>query len=247
MNTIPAEIALAIARTTNQKDLHALTLVNRQFHTVATPLLWRLVDIETERKYSQVIRGMRLSNGSLFQHIRSLYIELPMESNTVSAFISLLSPSLEELNLPNAFHVTDETLKQLPIQCPQLTSLSLGDASITDQFLVLLGEHCSQLRTIYFDSCVNLSPNLFACLAACPLEKITVIGRPMGGVAVEDTDTARKLALDLVGFRLLTMLILVDVGIEISHQLLATLDQDGNSPWPQLTGFCIMGCEGVED
>ncbi|CAO3601190.1 unnamed protein product [Absidia cylindrospora] len=229
MNTIPAEIALAIAGTANQKDLHALTLVNRQFHTVATPLLWRLVDIETERKYSQVIQGMRLSNGSLFQHIRSLYIELPMESNTVSAFISLLSPSLEELNLPNAFHITDETL------------------SIFQVNVLSSREHCSQLRTIYFDGCENLSPNLFACLAACPLEKITIIGKPMRGVAVEDTDTARQLALDLVGFRLLTMLILVDVGIEISHQLLATLDQDGNSPWPQLTRFCIVGCKGVED
>ncbi|CAO3601184.1 unnamed protein product [Absidia cylindrospora] len=195
MDAIPAEIILAIVRGVDEKDLHALTLVNRHFYTVANPLLWQSVDIHSKPKCIQLLQAMQLSKGDLFQHIRSLTFSTLITDALLLMHVQQLPPSFQELDMSYAEHITHEGLQHLPRQCPQLTSLGLGYASIIDPSLVLLGEHCSQLEHIYFSNCEALSPNLFAALAGCPLETIHILGKPIAG----DVE-ARKMAMDLVKF-----------------------------------------------
>ncbi|CAO3601188.1 unnamed protein product [Absidia cylindrospora] len=246
MNNLPAEIVLAIVRTVREKDLHALTLVNRHFYTVANPILWRDVEILDERQFIKLLQGTLQSQGGLFQHIRSLYLDAPMTDTLLLTLIQLLPPSFQELELPNAEHITDQSLKHLPTQCPQLTSLCLEFADMTNQSMVSLGQQCRQLRILSLIECNKLSPNLFTALTDCPLEEIYIEGKLIRDI--QDDATARRLALHLVDFPRLRLLSLVDVYEPLVYRLFTTRDRNGNSPWPRLTVYRLeSGCRGVED
>ncbi|CAO3601134.1 unnamed protein product [Absidia cylindrospora] len=241
--------ALAIVNKANQEDLYALTLVNRQFNTVTNPLLWRTVDIPNHRKLMKFVQGTLLSQHDLLQHVRSLAINCSsrLSSNvTLLLLVSLLPSSLENLELSDEY-ITNESFSFIPRQCPQLKSLRLSYVSITHQSMVALGQHCHQLRKIWFNECKHLSPNLFAALAACPLEKIAIWGEPLQ--AIGDDETARNVARDLVdGFPLLKSLCLVQVDEELSGHLFTTIHQKGNyAVWPNLTRLRMECAWSVEE
>ncbi|CAO3601161.1 unnamed protein product [Absidia cylindrospora] len=88
-----------------------------------------------------------------------------------------------------------------------------------------------------------MSANLFAALAACPLEVISINGGPR----ICDDESAQKLVKGLVEFSLLKDLYLAQVDEEVGYRLLNTMDRNGNSPWPHLTSFQIQGSRGMED
>ncbi|CAO3601137.1 unnamed protein product [Absidia cylindrospora] len=244
MNHLPAEIAFIIATNVPEADLHALTLVNRQFNNVANPLLWRSITIWDEQQLMKLLRGkFPSSRHDLLQYVRLLTINYPLADATFMLLIPLLPPLLEHLDLEQAKNITNASFNYLPQQCPHLMSLSLRYASITNQSLVSVGQHCHQLRYIYLLQCENLSSHLFAALAACPLKDIyhsgTVIKGDNNNNDNDDDDdddevtSIQTMTHDLVtGFPLLTSLN-VD---EIDGRELV----DHTTPaWPKLIRFQI--------
>ncbi|CAO3601168.1 unnamed protein product [Absidia cylindrospora] len=239
MNTIPTEIAFAIARNADEKDFHALTLLNRQFYTVANPLLWRSVVIENKTQFLKFLSGTVLSKGYLFEHIRCLIIHMPITDDILLMLIPLLSPVFEKLGLAEAKHITDESLKHLPSQCPQLTSLRIAHGAFTDVTMVSLGQHCHQLRQLSLYDCKPLPSNLLTALAACPLEDIDINGCLIG--STEDDQDERQFARDLANVSHLTSLCLFDMYVVVNHLLLVP------SIWPHLTHCYLQGCRDLED
>ncbi|CAO3601193.1 unnamed protein product [Absidia cylindrospora] len=242
MNTIPAEITLAIARTADEKDLHALTLVNRHFYTVANPMLWRDVEIRNERQYIQLLQGSALSKGGLFQHLRRLTIDIQITDALFLTLLQLLPPVLENLELTSAKHITDESLEHLPSQCPQLTSLYIHHGAFTNVTMVSVGQHCHRLRRLYLEECYHVSPHLLTALIACPLEEID-IDVDFNGTTWDD-ETARQFARDVATFSRLEVLSLSHIDQVMSRHL---LDRKGVLLWPRLTKCYLRGYNDMED
>ncbi|CAO3601130.1 unnamed protein product [Absidia cylindrospora] len=235
MNNLPAEIALAIVRTADKKDLHAVALINHQFYTVTNPLLWRSLDITNEPKFIKLLQGTLLSQHNLLHYVQRLDISCSTLTNmTLLSFIPLLPPLLQELDFSGDL-ITDASFSYLPRQCPHLTSLRLAFTPITHQSMVSVGQHCTQLRVLDLFDCESLSPNLFAALAACPLEQMYIYGNPV--VDIVDDVTAQKVAQDVVAhFPRLTELALAQIGTDFSYHLFAAMARhDGHAAWPHLT------------
>ncbi|CAO3601138.1 unnamed protein product [Absidia cylindrospora] len=241
MNNLPAEIVFAIAINVPYDDSDALSLVNRQFNTLANNLLSRYVVISTEQ---QLMKLLPSSQHGLFQYVCQLIIDYPLTDASFMLLIPLLPPLLNSLELQEAENITDASFKYLPQQCPHLTSLTLSYASITDQSLASVGQHCHQLRTIFLSQCRYLSPHLFAALGACPLEKIYHHGL----VTVDDGDDdtpIQTMTHDLVvGFPLLADLIIDQID---GRELVATMMDDATPPWPNLTRFHIPLTSNMTD
>ncbi|ORZ07152.1 hypothetical protein BCR42DRAFT_426438 [Absidia repens] len=212
MNDLPVEIILDIARNVSHRDLHALTLVNRQFNTVTNPLLWQSVAISNEDQLMQLIQCRFLSHHDQLQYVRSLIIEFELTDVAFLLLIPRLPPSLDSLFFVDATHITDASFKYLPPQCPHLTNLGLRLASIGHESMVSVGQHCHQLRQLELCDCETLSPYLFAALSGCPLEDISMTGFVSGDIEDDDfednlKDDLKILTHDLVvGFPFLTSL-----------------------------------------
>ncbi|CAO3588764.1 unnamed protein product [Absidia cylindrospora] len=158
-------------------------------------------------------------------------------------------PLLEDMTINNGIHIASGiSLVELPRHCPNLTSLSMTECEIfSAAFFQALGEHCHQLRRLSLVNCPPLSPDMFAPLISCPLEKFYIVNSRANWTTTATPDTLGRAVMDLIRFPHLTHLSLTRMSNHFIQRLLtsATISVP---PWPQLVSFCVDGCLGmVED
>ncbi|CAO3601194.1 unnamed protein product [Absidia cylindrospora] len=127
------------------------------------------------------------------------------------------------------------------MHCPQLTSINLHQAAITDRTVVALGQHCHQLLSLRLEECDQVSPNVLTALAACPLEDIFLNATLIGGT--ENDQAAQQFARALATFSHLQVLALREIDQVLSRHL---LDRK-TVLWPHLTACYFQGCDDMED
>ncbi|ORZ07198.1 hypothetical protein BCR42DRAFT_426512 [Absidia repens] len=164
---LPAEIvSMILKHITNQPDLYSLTLVNKHFHSLVNPLLWKDPKILHRKALRLFLSCLADAHhptpGRLVEHleIRGDY--------WTDTKLSLLLPHIRHLKEvlvePNT-RITHTSFNHVPRHCPQLTKIFLGDEkAITDQTIARIPQHCHQLKTLRLVACPRLSDDTFLAL-----------------------------------------------------------------------------------
>ncbi|CAO3601141.1 unnamed protein product [Absidia cylindrospora] len=246
MNELPAEIVSAIARTVPETDLLSLSLVNRQFYKVAHPLLWRDVALFSKPQLIKLLQCSLSSQHELLQHVRDLHLSVSISDDTLLLLTPMLSPLLDNLDLSEAKHITDESFIYIPRQCPHLTNVALQDAAITDKSIVSLRQHCLQLNSITLNGCRHLTQYVFGTLVGLPLDDVHVdqLG-PHDDIDNGNFEPSRTMTLDFTRFPLLNELFL---SFFDGYGFMTAVHPDGSYPtFPNLRRFHLHGNTSVED
>ncbi|CAO3601117.1 unnamed protein product [Absidia cylindrospora] len=195
-------------------DLQACAFVNKQFYTIAKPLLlWRFTEIYG---LSAMWRGDLLdkiikANPPVGHHIRHLYL-VSHYSWTDDTLLLLMTrvPHLESLEVEYAF--TEASLEHVPRHCPRLRWLDIGESRISRAFFLELGRHCLQLKTLTLGACIDTLPaDAFLALGTtCRLEVLTLnlgkSNRRYGGAVNRRAEQQQQPPFDLTGLHHLTHL-----------------------------------------
>ncbi|ORZ04750.1 hypothetical protein BCR42DRAFT_428918 [Absidia repens] len=255
---LPNEIVSCIVdHVSTQQDLYACTLVNKQFHEEANPLLWYSPELNNETSLNRILSYLSDADqpSILAQFIRKLYLKGNHWTNT---YLSLLMPYLRQLqqleidgsgSYHDSVNITSDSLKHLPRHCRNLESLNIKGIDPCKSFFFELGRHCHQLYELYLDSCFHLSPNTFNWLAACPLESLHIEFKSLHNKALSD-----QLVTDLIRFHLLTDLKIEGLDFQLlltkwtsSHNNSNTTTTTPSSIWPYLTRLHLSSMSSAND
>ncbi|ORZ07078.1 hypothetical protein BCR42DRAFT_397376 [Absidia repens] len=235
-----------------QRELYTFTLVNKQFHAIANPLLWqepvvgldstflqRLLDCLTATTNQQPlghhIKKLHLHNTTCtdhqllllmthIPHLETLLIENKRypENNDVS---SALTP------LPSPPLISNVSLQFLPRYCSQLTVLEIHSIHLLEPTARAIGQHCHHLRqlTLHLNA-VPWQP-LFSALTHCPLTLLSITSYERATVTLTETMAMDMLTSfpDLTSFKMNSF----DPSgllMTLAHTVLTTFP----TPWPHL-------------
>ncbi|CAO3601113.1 unnamed protein product [Absidia cylindrospora] len=160
---LPTEIIYLIINQVDETDLKACAFVNKQFYTIAKPLLlWRTVKVSYQNR-EQILDKIVKAQPPCGQHIR--YLDLGSWKTWTNDSLLLLMahiPLLESLLFRSQWCLTNDSLVQLPRHCPRLRFLEMADIQVTQPFLNALGQHCRQLsKLVLGSSAEHLAPDAF--------------------------------------------------------------------------------------
>ncbi|CAO3593730.1 unnamed protein product [Absidia cylindrospora] len=233
----------------NQQDLHACSLVNKQFHEVTNPLLWQHPELNNEIALEKLVTYCSDAElpSLLTEQIRTLIVH---GKHWTDVYLSLLLPYLRHLETltvgdytskENTTNITNESLKHLPRHCRQLKQLDMTRISLSHQFFLHLSQHCHQLSYVALDHCPKLPPDIFKLLAACPLEiiRLEYCDLPL-------SKSYEALAMDIAQLDSITSLILH--GLSSLHTKLL-IDQATSRPssWPHLSELHLWNVTKLND
>ncbi|CAO3601041.1 unnamed protein product [Absidia cylindrospora] len=242
---LPTElVSLIISYCFEQHDLFALSLVNKQFHAIANPVLWYAPKIQhdTERiKFLNSVVKFPSPTGGFIRKMEFSSI------HWTSICLSLLIPHLhhlEELIITINIYIDDANLSHFPRHCPNLTSLQLNCLGISNSSVFAeLGQHCHQLRhlTLTLTRYISFSPS-FASFTTCPLKTLTLN-------FLRRYNNPRACLGMMRGLMKLTQLThLVIINLHACHgRLLFQRHGDIHPPWPDLALLYIGSCENLSD
>ncbi|ORZ07158.1 hypothetical protein BCR42DRAFT_456142 [Absidia repens] len=250
LDDLPTEILSLVLQYIDIRDQTNCTLVNKQFHTLTNPLIWRCLILDPPISDKVTTTILHSTSPALGRHVRCLLYFVPFDSQ---AFLSLLEclPLLEILNVPGFTrrNIEDDVMQHIPRFCPQLKVLFLNKVDIGQRTLTSLAHHCHQLNLISFSKGCSLPANTFAMLGtSCPfLHDIYVELDAMDGINDDDDnneDTANAAALDLTRCHRLRRLSLTKVPTYFARHLLtlaaAPAPASTTGPvWPQLVTLAL--------
>ncbi|ORZ07159.1 hypothetical protein BCR42DRAFT_426446 [Absidia repens] len=263
---LPTEIVSLIIQHADAQDLKACTLVNKQFCTVAQPLiLWRTIHLKRKNKRAgyQMINQIVTAHPSVGHHIR--HLDLGSSYTWKDDALLLLMPHvrlLETLILRNAEQLTDVSLEHLPRHCPELRSLDVGNSRITTISFDALRQFCPHLWQLTLGTTTkDLAADAFVGLGSpCRLKALVLNlehyedddDEDGGGGFFEEDDPADPFC--LTGFHHLTHLTIHHGPMRMLERLFPTYDgDDGDDPavarfaLPALTHLTLYDCPNVVD
>ncbi|CAO3593728.1 unnamed protein product [Absidia cylindrospora] len=230
----------------HQRDLHACSLVNKQFHEVTNPLLWRAPKLDNDLALNRLITYLidAESPSHLTNQIRSLTLHGEHWTDT---YLLLLLPyirHLETLNIgdstnkDNITKITNESLKHLPRHCRRLEELDVSRCYLSKSFYLELGQHCHQLRALALEHCPNLPPDIFKLLDACLLDCVYLDYQypPLGKLYGE-------LVTDMARLDRLNSLTMKGLDAANTKQLVA----QNTTTWPYLYRLHLDHCDMLDD
>ncbi|CAO3601042.1 unnamed protein product [Absidia cylindrospora] len=241
---LPSElVSLIVGYCLEQHDLYALSLVNKQFHAIANPLLWRTPKLIHETAVVKFLNSISKLPSPTRLFIRKMELLSVMFWNKVR--FSLLLPHLchlEELTIISDESIKDTSVTQFPHHCPNLTSLELDCLGISDTLFTALGENCHQLRQLTLTFSLYQSSYSLDLLVPCPLQKLTLTFHPRCYYLRRRRDMIRG----LTKFTLLTHLVMND--LYAGHgRLLFQRNGSIDPPWPRLSLLHVDSCENLSD
>ncbi|CAO3601092.1 unnamed protein product [Absidia cylindrospora] len=210
---LPAEIIID-CRTITYKGSKACALVNWWFHTITTPILWRIVIIREEDQLTQFVSGLVAScpEKNLGGYVQCLALYVPMSGAGLLLLTKYL-PMLKTLALDIARGVTDACIPYLAEYCPLIQSLSLSRAFITNQVIVTICKHYPHLTSLGLEKCGRLTPRrgAFAALKSCTsLRQLTLDVGAFQNSWNHYPDATNRMMHDLLALKSLTKLSLMD-------------------------------------
>ncbi|CAO3593729.1 unnamed protein product [Absidia cylindrospora] len=247
----------------DQRDLHACSFVNKQFHMVANPLLWNDPQLLDSTALNRLVRYLSdaESPSQLTNQIKSLTLD---GKHWTDAYLLLLLPHLRHLeNLRIGDSASDdittsltyESFYHLPRHCRQLKELDVSRSYLSESVYLELGQHCHQLCVITIDHSMFLPPNIFELLAACPLTSIWIDYHesPLGVLGAEgdrlvamaqpgqmDFLTFSQLVTDLPHFHHLAYL-------SINGLRSSNVERLFTFSWPKLVKLHLDDCSTLDD
>ncbi|CAO3601078.1 unnamed protein product [Absidia cylindrospora] len=241
MLQVPQEIASLIVHQLDSKHgLYNCTLINKTFHQVANPLLWRTLEINNDAATRIITCLQSVPNSSLGggRFVRHLVLCMTLWTDDEFLLVMQHTTHLERLSMNTPINITDRSLKHLPRHCPRLNDLELTIVPIAQPTMDALGQHCHQLTRLTLHDCNDLGPDTFSSLMPCPLTCLNIEGPPAG------LTTTTKVIKDLVshGFDQLTHLTLGNSKFDdINNEFISNLLSLAATPdtWPRLTHLWI--------
>ncbi|CAO3601121.1 unnamed protein product [Absidia cylindrospora] len=238
LGNLPTELLSLILEYVDNCDRKSCALLNKRFHAVTNPFLWRALRLFNYRKYIKVRSIIKHSKYTLGQHVRTLLLFVPFKHCALLPFLNHL-PLLEILGLPGTSegNIPDTIFRHVPRLCPHLKTLFVSKINFGQDTLEALARHCYQLKNISLLNRCPLPANTFRLLAAnCPLERITVEMSDM--IDLQHT-SADAVALDLTRFDRLTELCLFSPPLHFTRRLITVASS--NVVWPHLTSLELDG------
>ncbi|ORZ07460.1 hypothetical protein BCR42DRAFT_426301 [Absidia repens] len=238
----PSELVTwVVSHCLEQRDLWALSLVNKQFYTIANPLLWCAPKIQHSAALDKFLYAVATFQPPMGFIIRKMDFSCPQWNDV---HFSLLIPHLrhlEELNINSDTSIVNTSFRHLPRHCPNLTSVELYCRGIPSAALTELGQHCHHLCQLTLRSVPYLSSDSLKFLLNCPLQKLTFIFR--GCYNQEECEDMMR---GLRRFTLLTHLVMSNI---YARQGRLVIQQNCviHPPWPQLSLLHIDSGQNIAD
>ncbi|CAO3601040.1 unnamed protein product [Absidia cylindrospora] len=227
---LPSElVSLIVSYCPEQRDLYALSLVNKQFHAIANPLLWCAPKLQTHTAMIKFLNCIAKLQSSTWLFIRKMdYLCSHSNSNRISLLIPHLR-HLEELRLIHHAHY-----------CPKLARIGIDCLGNSLEVFTTLGQHCHHLRQLTLSSTRYIAYHFLELLVHCPLQKLTLSFQHRHQLGFE------YIVRGLMKFNLLTHLVIYN--LYTGHgSLLFQESSDIDPPWPRLSLLHVESCETLSD
>ncbi|ORZ11602.1 hypothetical protein BCR42DRAFT_421405 [Absidia repens] len=248
-----------------QRDLHACTLVNKQFYFVANPVLWQETVLDTNRtRLQRLLDCLAATERRLGHYIRRL--DLNNASCTDSELLLLTKHirRLETLSIKNvdftytSSRITSTGLQHLPQDCPELTSLKLLDFHLSEATICAIGQHCPQLTEFTLCSIPDLNDDMLSALSSCPLKSLSLSfdrnRRPLSEKMVMDMTRFRDLThLSLSFFEPSGLIMTLANNLQRNNGSTTTTTTTTKTttttmvPWPHLKTLSLDRCGDIDD
>ncbi|ORZ01630.1 hypothetical protein BCR43DRAFT_186467 [Syncephalastrum racemosum] len=166
MSSLPVEIALIILKHLDRQTIYALLTVDRQWHAIAASIIYKEIHIRSmqecfhyrnlfvetrrQRQRQQTEVGF-YSRQDYGKYVRVL--DLSTQGQLVNDGLLLDfgrdCPSLERINLHNAYQLTSGAIQKLCAQCPWLRHLHIPFATMLRARFLLDPHVCLETLNIY--------------------------------------------------------------------------------------------------
>ncbi|ORZ06516.1 hypothetical protein BCR42DRAFT_427274 [Absidia repens] len=238
----PSElVTLIVSHCLEQRDLWALSLVSKQFYTIANPLLWCAPKIQHSVALDKFLYSVATFQPPMGFIIRKMNFSCPQWNDV---HFSLLIPHLrhlEELNINGSVLNVKESFRHLPRHCPNLTSVDLECSTISSAAYTELGLHCHHLCQLTLRFVPYLSSDSLKFLLNCPLQKLTFIFN-----YCHEQKKCEDMMRGLWQFTLLTHLVMKNMNA-LHGRLVMQQNSEIHPPWPRLSLLHIDSCDKITD
>ncbi|ORZ07390.1 hypothetical protein BCR42DRAFT_426175 [Absidia repens] len=240
-------------RFAQQQNLYACTLVNKQFHSIANPLLWQepVMGFDPTRDLHRLLDCLAVTQQPLGCYVRRLKLKNNFCTDATLLLLMSHLRRLETLSIENTAMFTDcapitsISLQHLPRYCSQLTSLNLVNIILSDATIRAIGQHCRRLDEFAVHSSVGLCDDVFSALSNCPLKRLDLSYDYTKGTLTE------KMVMDMTHFQDLTDLCLSLFEPSSLIMTLANNLQHNNTtttiPWRHLKTIKLDLCDDIDD
>ncbi|ORZ07463.1 hypothetical protein BCR42DRAFT_426304 [Absidia repens] len=238
----PSELVTwVVSHCPEQQDLCALSLVSKQFYTIANPLLWCAPKIQHSAVMDKFLYSVATFQSPMRFIIRKMNFSCPQWNDV---HFSLLIPHLrhlEELNINGGVINVKESFRHLPRHCPNLTSVELDVGTISSAAYTELGLHCHHLCQLTLRFIPYLSSDSLKFLLNCPLQKLTLIF-----IYCHEQQKCEDMMRGLWQFTLLTHLVMKNMN-GLHGRLVVQKNSEIHPPWPRLSLFHIDSGDMITD
>ncbi|KAI9310628.1 hypothetical protein BX666DRAFT_2005455 [Dichotomocladium elegans] len=143
VSQLPNELLTEIFELAGARHLFHATLVNRRWHHLVTPILWR----------APVLSGPVCCLPPFVKEGHIMYCDPVRASDSFPVHLPKYGMAVRSLVLP-PLHTTDCSVLHIARYCPNLTHIVLDDCKrITTFSMYLLSQHCSRLEAVSVSRC----------------------------------------------------------------------------------------------
>ncbi|CAO3601060.1 unnamed protein product [Absidia cylindrospora] len=229
-------ISMIVQHASCQHDLFSLALVNKHFHSIVNPLLWKAPKIHHRNVLQRFISCLATAHvPTLGRHIHTLTIAGKFWTDTE---LSLLLPHLRHLKkiaIAKGTRLTNTSVSHVPQHCPHLTIVLLDYPPITDHNLLQFTQHCPDLYGLRLNPCPVIEDTTFRALVQLPLKQMYL------GIDSRNIWTERGIH-QLTLCRHLECLYLAGL-----PPPLVSMVFDKVCSWPDLRQFGLRSCYELDD
>ena len=150
-------------------------------------------------------------------------------------------------------------LNSIPVQYPELRSLSVNHENVSDDLIVCIGSHCKNLLRLEIRPCPKIADKSFKCLAQCTLLQELLLGNAVKlseatlKHLLRSCKDLRRLALpmSLIQFEYLEVETIQSNSLTSLDLTLASVTDSSvytiARSFPSLMELCLSNCEEITD
>lgn len=173
LESLPREIISRIICLLEPENLYRCITVNKMFHSLILPQLWKSPEIHNEKTLVRFISAINSPKRESWKYIHSILFRLCFLTD--EDFLAILPKlaNVKELALWDASKLTDQSITEISHYCKQLKRFWLEDATLTHQSPLSLGQ-CQQLEEISFVSCRELTSRTLQPFVHLPIKSLSI-------------------------------------------------------------------------
>ncbi|ORZ05649.1 hypothetical protein BCR42DRAFT_178586 [Absidia repens] len=250
LNHLPYELISSILSHVDKQDLFTCALIDKSFYKTTLPLLWQVLEIDTQDTLHTMTRILEASTSSssatvLGELVRSVMLRGELSDDDLLAFIKHV-PLITDLSLKYSRHISDDSFVHLPGLVPHLTHLYIWGADITQRSMEAIAHFPLQQLTLI--CCHKFDYNMFASLTQCSSTLTSLNIRECSLHGLETPDTAQQAVANLMALHHLTSFQIYSTRHIYSPFITALIvDVPSMAPWPELTLLYLYPCYDVTD